>query len=264
MQNGTKMQINTSITDFAPLLKNPEYLFKGLKESGIQGIELVIGFKSRWSPNYYKNLSKKYNLPIVSLHQPIWSGLGFYFDKRFIHLAKELNSKWVVFHPLPRLSLRDRRMKDYLQKLSNLQKQTGVEILLENLPRKYNNRLINFLYPPDKETGNIESLYEAAEEFNLKLTLDTDHLHLKAPHKESWFPQILSKVKNIHLSSFTEKNKHLPLYLGDLQSAEFIKHLKKAHYTGLLTLEIFYPNLISLFGYDFTAIRKSVEHILKI
>lgn len=62
MTKNTSLKISSSITDFAPLFLDLEYLFKGLKATGIDGVELVIGIKSRWSVDRIKHLSQKYNL----------------------------------------------------------------------------------------------------------------------------------------------------------------------------------------------------------
>lgn len=263
MQKLSKIKINSSISDFASLFNGPDYMFKGLKNAGVDGIELVIGLKSRWSTQHYKALSKRYSLPIVSLHQPIWSGLGWYFDENFIDIAKELNVKSVVFHPLPRIPFNTNRMQNYFRRLSKIQKERGIEILLENLPSKYNVQLVNLFYPSNFQSGDMNSLLQVAKDFNFKLTLDIDHLHLPYPHKEAWFKRVLPKVANIHLSSFSIKKKHLPLYLGDFHAKEFLNFLEKEHYKGLLTFEIYYPNLINLLNYDFNVIKKSVDLIRK-
>lgn len=154
-------------------------------------------------------------------------------------------------------------MRNYLKKLSQIQQQRGVEILIENLPEVYNQKLVNYFFPPDVDSGDILSLYEAVSEYDLKMTLDIDHLRTAAPHKEKWFKKVLPKIGNIHLSSFDTKRKHLPLYLGSFRSKEFINYLRKEKYNGLLTFEIDYPGLFTFFDYDFDAIKKSVEMIKK-
>lgn len=255
------MKINASINDFSPLLRSPEYLFKGLKDAGVDGIELGLGFKSRWSFRHFKSLSEKYKLPIASMHQPLWSVLGISFDEGFFKTAIELDVKHIICHPLPKISFKNKRMKNYLKRLSAVQKETGIEILVENLPEQYNHKILNYFFPPDKNTGNILDLYEAVNEFDLKMTLDIDHLQLSEPHKELWLKTILPKIGNIHLSSFDKKNRHLPLYMGDFESVAFFKYLKKVKYKGLLTLEINYPGSITFINYDFNTIKKSLAHL---
>ncbi len=255
------MNINIAIHDFAPLFRSPEFLFKHLKSTGASGIELGVGFKSRWSTTYLHSLSKKYNLPIVSLHQPVWSWLDINFDEGFFAMAKELHVTNVVCHPLPKTSFESTKMRNYLRRLSDVQKKTGITIFLENLPKEYNHKLVNHFFPPNKDSGDIMTLYKAVTEFDLKMTLDIDHLRSSTPHKEKWFKTVFPKIGNIHLSSFDEKRKHLPLYEGDFHAVAFMNHIEKLHYKGLLTFEINSPGLITFFNYDFNAMKKSIDLI---
>ena len=259
----TSLKISSSITDFAPLFLDLEYMFKGLKETGVNGVELVIGLKSRWSVDKIKHLSQKYNLPVTSIHQPIWSGLGVYFDEGFFDIAKQLGAKKVVCHPLPRYSLHDKSMEDYLQRLAHMQEVVGVEVLLENLPSQYGMKPITYFFPLKEYIDDLQRLQKATQKYNLKLTLDIDHLHNPRPHKEPWFNDVLPSIGNIHLSSFTKTQQHLPLYMGEFQAKEFIEYLTTKKYQGQLTFEIYYPKSINAFGYDFATIKKSVDLLRK-
>src|SRR5882762_11215173 len=98
------MQISASITDF-PVFSRMETFFRKYKEAGCDGVEIVIGFKQRWCYDYIWHLSQKYNLPITSIHQPPWSGLGISFDETFIREAVRRGVTQFVFHTLtfPRL-----------------------------------------------------------------------------------------------------------------------------------------------------------------
>src|SRR6266567_1523971 len=101
-----KINISVSITDFSLVPYGLEPLFNGLKQAGADGLEIVVGIKSRWSSNQLKKLSEKYELPIITLHQPPWSGLGFWLDEGFMKLADDLKVKGVVIHPRAFVSLR--------------------------------------------------------------------------------------------------------------------------------------------------------------
>jgi len=76
------MKINASLTDF-PVYISLETFFKEFKKTGVDGLEVVGGYKNRWSFKRLFHLAEKYNLPITSFHQPIWSGVGAYFDENF-------------------------------------------------------------------------------------------------------------------------------------------------------------------------------------
>ncbi len=254
-----KFKVNISIGDFSPLIRGPEYLFRGLAGAGLHGIELWVGVKSRWTINRYRRLSEKYNLPIVSLHQPLWAMTGLYFDEGFFKLAQRLGVQHVTCHPLPGIALSDKRMQVYFRRLASTQDRIGIPILVENLPQQYRNGLLHRLFPPSPDSNDVLLLYKTVNEFGLHMTLDTDHVLLPQPHKESWFDTVLPEVRNIHLSSFSSDKRHLPLYLGELKTAEFIACLQKRHYTGSVTLEVAWPKSITMRDYGFDAIKKSVK-----
>jgi sugar phosphate isomerase/epimerase len=254
-----QLQVNASISDFSPLLRGPAYLFAGLQSAGVSGIELWIGVKSRWTIGYYQRLAKKYDLPIVSLHQPLWAMTGVWFDEGFFTLAQKLGVQHVTCHPLPNIPLQDRRMQKYFRRLANAQKRTGVKVLVENLPQHYRNGLLHRFFPPALDASDMLRVSEMASKFGLGVTLDTDHIHLPKPHKQPWFNAVLPKVRNVHLSSFGDDKRHLPLYMGDLQAWEFVQYLQKRNYVGTITLEIAWPGSITMRSCDFDAIRNSVK-----
>lgn len=254
-----KLQVNVSISDFSPLLRGPTYLFKGLQGSGVQGIELWVGLKSRWTITHYQRLAKRYDLPIVSLHQPLWAMTGMYFDEGFFKLAQQLGVRHVTCHPLPNIPLRSKRMRTYFERLAAIQERTGIAILIENLPQAYRNRLLHRFFPPASDSNDMSRIYEVASEFGLSVTLDTDHVRVSRPHEQTWFDTVLPKIGNVHLGSFNSNKRHLPLYMGDLQAVEFMHYLQKQHYAGSITLEIGWPKSITMRNYDFEAIRRSIE-----
>lgn len=251
--------ISASITDFAPMIGNMEHVFAGLKDTGVDGIELVIGWRSRWLAAYYQKLSKKYELPILSIHQPIWSGLGI-FDEKFVEIAQIVQTNIITFHPLPRVSLFSDAAKRYLERLAKIKVDTGLEILLENMPTRSDNFLTGIIYPSRFATY-ITQYGEVVRKYNLTMTLDTDHLRDPKPHTASWIDNLLPYIKNIHLSSFTATKTHLPLTKGIFDSQNFIVFLNNKKYSGLVTLEIHYPSMFNLFSYNFDAIQQSVAII---
>lgn len=124
-------KVSVSVTDF-PIFRKMDFIFHGLKAAGADGVEITPGIKTRWSFNKLKELSGKYNLPITSIHQPLWSVAGFFFDEGFLTEAKDMRINIFVFHPLSRYSFDDDRMKQFLQRLADLQQKHGVSILVEN------------------------------------------------------------------------------------------------------------------------------------
>ncbi|SRR5258706_1973899 len=253
------MKVSASITDF-PLHTSIETFFRELKNCGADGVELVLGAKSVWSFEKIKMLSKKYDLPITSLHQSPWSGLGFFFEREFIKAIAVLEVKNIVFHPLAFASFNSTSMEKYFKKLDRLQSEFGIKVMLENMQ---NVSVYRKLYnsAPD-ESKHIEAVYDIAQKYNFLITFDTTHANFISPQEEIIFQKIYPKIGNIHLSSFGPKMEHLPLDEGVFDAKGFIKYLMQQNYGGLLTLEINYF-LLERFvrPYDFMAIKKSIEII---
>jgi sugar phosphate isomerase/epimerase len=252
------MKISASITDF-PIFSHVKTFFHEFHEAGVDGVEMVLGIKSRWQLNYIKQLSREYQLPITSVHQPAWSGTGIYFDKHFVEWAKELGTNAIVFHPLSFTSFASRTMEKYLKKLASLQEEFDIVVLFENMPKDF---VYKKLYLPPYTTylQHLEQTNIYADMYGLSLTYDVSHPELKQPQKELIFQRMFPKIANIHLSSFVRGHHHLPLNLGQFDCKGFVEYLVKKQYKGLVTLEVYYPELITLGNtYDFSAIAKSVK-----
>lgn len=254
------MKANVSINDFSPLLRSPEYVFKKLAEINVQGIELGIGFKSRWSPLHYKQLSEKYNIPIKSLHQPLWSYMDIHFDKGAFDIGALLGVESITCHPLAKISYDHPKMEQYFRKLANVQDKSGIEVLIENLPMRYNHRILNKLSPPNRTASNLLELSKVVKKYNFNITFDTDHLQSIEPHKHPDFLDIYPQIRNIHISSFTKNKHHLSLREGKFRTDSFLKFLKNMKYDHLLTLEVGHPS-ITLTHYDIKSIEESLDHL---
>lgn len=252
--------ISASLTDL-PILTNLDSMFRAFKQTGVDGIEIVLGLRSRWSAEKLKQLSEKYSLPILSIHQPLWSGFGIYFDKHFLPFTQKLGVKRVVFHPLPISNFHTKRAQRYFQKLAFAQEQYGIQVMLENMSLQYMRTTLPLLPTPYQHLVSVFNVYEVAREYDFQLTFDTSHALSVNPHTHDWFETIYEKIGNIHLSSFSNEQVHLPLILGEFHSKDFISYLYKKHYTGLVTLEVYYPKYINLRRFDYQVIADSVSLI---
>ncbi len=256
-----QIKIAVSVTDF-PIFRTLDYSFSQIKKTGADGIELVHGLKSRKPFKNVIKLSKKHNLPILSIHQPLWTGLGIP-DYSFINLAIKLNIKNIVIHPLPIINFEHKRMKKYFIKLASIQKRHSLKMLLENLPVNKQAPLIDKFFPGGKDSQNPLNLLETAKRYNFGVCLDTTHLEDINLGERYWLKKILPFTKNIHLSNFTKDKAHLPLHLGDMNYLTFLNALKKNNYNGLITLEMYYPKMVALRNYNYEEIKKSIEIIRK-
>ena len=257
------MKIHATITDF-PVFSRLETSFAEYQKAGVEGVEIVLGIKSRTRIKDMAKLSKKYHLPITSIHQPPWSFLGMYLDESFIAYAKELGTKYVVVHPLSFHSFESTRMKRYFEKLAKAQSTYKTTVLIENMsPDFFSKKLHN----GEKNTmiDHLRKLHKIADTYGFLLNFDTSHAEFTNPPKEKIFSDIFSKIGNIHLSSFTTHKHHLPLNMGDFQIKEFITYLSKEKYKGMVTLEVYYPRWTLLpNGEQIKAISDSVKVFKKI
>jgi sugar phosphate isomerase/epimerase len=256
----SKFKISVSLTDF-PLFRSWGYLFRNLKDSGIDGIELVPGVKSRLQLDNIKHTADKYGIPILSVHQPPWSVLGIAFDTSVIVQVRNLGIKHITFHPPFRSAFSDTGMNLFLQRLAYIKKRYQMTVQLENMPKKVRMPVLKDILKYHSDTKDPVKVYKAVKKYSLYMTFDTSHAISKQPHKEEWFSTIYPAISNIHLSSFTAQKDHLPLHMGDFDTKSFIRSLKRNHYEGLITLEIHYPKMISYRTYDFENIKKSVDII---
>lgn len=257
------MKVSASITDF-PVFSQLDTFFKEFKNAGVDGVELVLGVKSRFAIKQLQKLVKKYDLPITSVHQPAWSGVGLYFDERFVEAAKHLGTNKIVCHPLTFLAFDDKKMQQYFKRLSLLQEQYGIHIMLENMPNDF---VYKKLHPFAKEImrKHLQKMEDIVDTYGFLMTYDVSHAEFKKPQEEKIFQSLLPKIGNIHLSSFHKHQHHLPLTMGDLDSKGFLSYLKKKKYSGLVTFEVYYPKVLMVTNtYEFSAIADSVKVFRKI
>lgn len=257
------MHISASITDF-PIFSRIETFFREFKNAGCDGVELVVGFKSRWQMDTIWEFSRKYNLPITSIHQPPWSGMGLYLDEGFVKEVVKRGSKNIVFHTMTYPRIDSKSMTGYFEHLARLQDKYQISVLLENGDDKKSSTIFDYIAPNKSEDADIEQIFAIAQKYNFQMTYDTSHAKYKKPHEEKSFQKALHRIGNIHLSSFTDMRQHLPLDMGDLDTKGFLKFLKNKKYRGLLTLEVYYPNLLTFINYDFSAIQRSVKIVKKV
>lgn len=255
----TTMQVSASISDF-PVLRNMDYMFKGMKEAGADGVEIIPGLKSRFSFKSLYKLSNKHSLPITSFHQPPWTATEFFFDEEFFKRAVDIGVTKFTFHPLVKHSFSHTAMRLYFEKLSQIQEKYHCTIMFENMSLS-NATFVDRLLAYHPDTVDLKKIAQIASLHHLSLTLDTSHTQSITPWKDSWFNAYYPHIANIHLSSFTAEKDHLPLTMGEFQTVEFIQELKKRNYKGLITLEIFYPKFLTLNNYDFESIKKSIDLI---
>lgn len=157
--------------------------------------------------------------------------------KRCMETFAELGADQMNIHPDVRAPMHDRQyiVKRNLLSLAELletSRQTGVGIMVENIPGDFN------------DAYQLGELLEPLPD--LGMHLDIGHTNLLV--QENTLEQILAahgkRLKHVHLhdNKGGSADLHLPLGAGTLDLRKCIKNLKDNGYDGTITLEVFTPD----------------------
>lgn len=233
-----KARLSFSVADIPLGIAIEEY-FLLANHLKVDGLEVVIGWKTRWALKKIKRLSKRYDVPILSIHQPAWSIAGFVQDEGAFKFAREFDAIYVT-HPIVVQPMNSPKSIEYFEWLSKMKEKHNVDILIENMTNIY--QLMPLLHYVSKKhhdsATSILSFEKVCKKYNLGFTLDISHLMEKRPHEAKGFAEVLPYLRNIHLGDYNSKKEHLRLGDGDLDYDSFLKYLKKIKYSGLVNLEL--------------------------
>jgi len=229
-------KISFSIADL-PININIEYLFEFAQKNNVDGIEIVLGYKTFPGIKRLSKFSNHYNTPILSIHSPLLFGKLIYPIEEIFQMAQFFRAKLII-HPLKGQNVNSQNQKNYLLKMSQLQKKYEVEVLLENLSPRSSLPIYKYFSKADVSTTNIVNIYKLSKKYHFGITFDTSHFNNPSIHKSKDFKIIFPYIKNIHLSDFKKKNQHLALGEGCLDVEKFLRFLKKYKYCNLITLEL--------------------------
>lgn len=225
----------------------------------VDGLEVVVGWKTRFQLRKLARLSKRYNVPILSIHQPAWSVAGFWQDEKAFYFAKKFNSVYVA-HPLVNTHINSPKSKAYYKWLSEMKKKYEIEILIENMTNIY--QLMPLLHYVSKKhhdsATDVEYFDTICKKYGFGFTLDISHLMASEPQHAKGFGELWPYLKNIHLSDFTEKKEHMGLGDGLLNYESFLGYLKDKKYDGLINLELC-PRILNAREKYYKDIAKSVK-----
>lgn len=214
-------------------------VFSIAKHTKFDGLELVISGKClKGDFSNVKNLINSYNLPIYTVHEPLFL---FYRKpgvenslKLTFNVASHLKCDSVTLHLPPLLRPDnshpwwDSYSKQFLKVIFN--NDFKPLIALETVfDRKFNLCKKYFADP------NVLISYTLKH--NLFITFDTTHHGLRSYSIEKTFDILKSRIINIHLSN-TKRRKHELPYLGKIPLNKFLKFISNRNYRNFLTLEI--------------------------
>jgi len=242
-----KVSLSTATLSIYPLSRT----FALAKELGFDGVELVVSLEVLLrGPAYTKELSRRYGLPILSLHPALFRFPGWAtMEERWrnsLALARQLGCPVMVFHA-PRHSLA--RGCSVLDGLLSSGLDEAPRIALENLPW-FSNSGLEVLGTPTAEEY-IYQFRDFARERGLGVTLDTSHASVGGGDILSAYEALRPEVTNVHFSDMTGRwpnpwsswmhtllVQHQLPGKGKLPLRELLRRLRRDGYNGLITLEI--------------------------
>jgi len=258
MANNKKAQLTFSVADIPLGIALEEYflLANNLK---VDGLEIVVGWKTRFNLRKLVRLSKRYKVPILSIHQPAWSVAGFWQDEKAFLFAQKFNAKFVA-HPLVVQHINSPKSRQYYKWLTQMGKKYEIDILMENMTNIY--QLLPLLHYVSKKHHNsateLTRFEKICSKYGFGFTLDISHLMSSLPQKAPGYKEMEPYLQSIHLSDFTEKKEHMGLGDGILNYESYLSYLKDENYAGLINLELC-PRVLNAREKYYKDIEKSVK-----
>lgn len=232
-------------------------VFELAAEAGYDGIEIMCDDRyTTRNPDYLNRLSAQYNLPIPVAHTPFspqamgWGNAKTELGRvrHTLELANAIGAESIVVH-LPFKIGRGSVMFSYQNSfffpwksatddfykwmasggLKGLQKETPVQIAMENMPAK-----TFFGKPRDFAWWNS---IEEWSNIHDHLTLDTTHWGTFGIDPIIPLQAAGERVKHIHLSNYDGREHRLP-HEGELDLGAFLQELVRMDYQGTVSIEL--------------------------
>jgi len=219
--------------------------------AGFQGVELVLGPEVILRrAGYVRQLSREYELPVLSVHPPMipypGTSKAARIIPRLVSLAEQVGCGVVVLHTPKTISPEDPRWTDFVEALLRAREPAhgGVQLSLENA---------GFFWESDARymLHDIRRLCAFADYHDLPLTFDTAHAGSSSYDLLEVWTLVRDRVVNIHFSDFAQRRvvpDWPPLYTlfrhhqfpgeGILPLEEFVRVLLATGYSGIFTLEV--------------------------
>lgn len=179
-------------------------------------------------------LSKQFNVPIISIHAPIYL-VPFAPQMLFKNILKLADyfpsADTYIVHISSLLNYFQHNTKK-IKTLNIMAKKKGISICYESNPRFF----LTKFYP--KETYDPGKFGEFCLENELAITLDTSHISSIGGDIIEFYDKYSKNIKVIHLSDFKNGLEHLPLGYGLLPIEKLLKRIKKSKLFPKIILEI--------------------------
>ena len=199
---------------------NPQAIHRALEKHGLK----VVGHTA-----YYLPLAS----PFDSIRRAAVEEL-----KRCVEVFAQLGVSWMNIHPSreppmhPRTFALEQNLHS-LQELLPFARERGIGLMLENLPGHFNT------------VRQLAPLLDALPELGLHLDIAHANLDVEDNTTDKLLAAYGSRLRHVHLhdNKGGEDDLHLPLGVGTIEVAHYVRLLRAQGYDGTITLEVFSPDL---------------------
>ncbi len=157
--------------------------------------------------------------------------------KKCLEIFALLGAEWMNLHPDRQAPLHERsfvidRNLQTIRELLPMAREFGVGLMIENLPGSFNT------------PRQLAELLDAIPE--LGLHLDIGHANLLVDHNstDDLLASYGRRLRHVHLhdNKGGSADLHLPLGAGTLETAHYLRSLRRVGYDQTITLEVFTPD----------------------
>lgn len=209
-------------------------IFPLIKDIGYDGVDYLT-----YIHNFYKRprkileLSERYNLSVLSLHQPklLVPLHPKIFFQRMLDLISFFPDVQISNYHISGFMNILRRKPHMIEKFMQLAQKYNTSITFESNPN-----VLTFLYP--HEVYIPEVFAEFCVSNNLSITMDTSHIADNGGDVLQFFKKYHKHIHLIHLSDYHNGTEHLPLGMGSLPIKELLQEMKRKSWKRIIVFEI--------------------------
>lgn len=201
-------------------------IFEFVKAAGYDGIEIEVDKNNFDTQNaeYIKELSKKYNIPVVALHTPVDGSEKSV--EHVVEMAVYLKCPVVVITP-PKIT--DFKFTRWLKKnVPKLRKKKHIDIALANTGGK---TFLGFL--PARALNDVTDL----KNFGM-VCLDTTSTSSKKKDLIRFYEHLKKLIVHVHLSNVRRRKEYSLPNEGILPLESFLTKLKDNKYEGAISVRV--------------------------
>jgi sugar phosphate isomerase/epimerase len=195
---------------------NPEGIRKAIEDHGLD----VIGHTA-------------YYLPLGSPIEEVRCGAVEEF-RRCLDVFSKVGAPWMNIHPVAYAPMHERKVivEQTLRSLQDLLEtceQTGVGLMVENLPGDFNT------------VEQLAPLMDALPKLGLHLDIGHCNLRIDSNSAPRLIEKYADRIEHVHLhdNKGGHEDAHLPLGVGTMKWRDYVRQLKQSGYDKTITLEVF-------------------------